>query len=95
MRGESESVQDEVIRAVEGNPDAFIERYKDHPDSLGGRYRQAETQARRASAQPPDCWRDTANEDALLMACIAISCHLWHRGTDQEVIHAKHEHFAA
>ena len=32
------AVQDEVIRAVEGNPDAFIERYKDHPDSLGGRY---------------------------------------------------------
>ncbi|MDM0036826.1 zeta toxin family protein [Variovorax sp. J22P271] len=31
-------VQEEVIRAVEANPEPFIERYKAHPDNFGGRY---------------------------------------------------------
>jgi hypothetical protein len=31
-------VQERVIRAVEACPEAFIEAYKDSPDTYGGRY---------------------------------------------------------
>ena len=32
------AVQDDVMRAVQADPEAFIDRYKNDPDSFGGRY---------------------------------------------------------